>query len=173
MCKFTQNFSIVDIDAVKKILVPLSLPPARLQLRPDGDSRRGGAEVYDRLRAKWVALTPEEWVRQNFVDFLIENRGWPRALMANEVAITLNATSRRCDTVLYTRSLQPLCIVEYKAPEVAITQKVFDQIARYNSVLQAPYLVVTNGLRHFCCRYGGDAGYTFLRAVPTYAELQW
>lgn len=148
----------------------LNLPPAGAPVRADADSRRGGMEIYDPLRRKWVALTPEEWVRQHFTAFLATERAFPAALMANEVALRLNGTSRRCDTVVYDRSLRPLCIVEYKAPSVQITQKVFDQIARYNSVLMAPYLIVSNGLSHYCCRYGAT-GYTFLPEIPAYADM--
>ncbi len=148
----------------------LNLPECSLEVRPDEDSRRGGLEVYDALRRRWVALTPEEWVRQNFVSFLCGSRGFPAALMGNEVELKLNGTSRRCDTVVFTRGLKPLCIVEYKAPHIAITQKVFDQIARYNSVLLARYLIVSNGLHHYCCRFKGDS-YVFLRDVPAFAEM--
>ena len=156
---------------MNKELPALNLPGADLQLRPDEDSRKGGLEVLDRLRNKWVALTPEEWVRQHFVAFLMAERGFPAALMANEVALSLNGTARRCDTIIYTRALKPLCIVEYKRPDVAVTQKVFDQIARYNSVLRAPYLIVSNGLAHYCCRYTADGGYRFLRDVPEFAAM--
>ncbi|MCM1067796.1 MAG: type I restriction enzyme HsdR N-terminal domain-containing protein [Muribaculaceae bacterium] len=139
-------------------------------IRRAADSRRGGFEIFDGLRRKWVALTPEEWVRQHFVAFLMAERGFPQSLMANEVALSLNGQSRRCDTVVYSRGLKPMCIVEYKAPHVAVTQKVFDQIARYNSVLLAPYLIVSNGMNHYCCRYTGSA-YTFLPDIPAFADM--
>lgn len=148
----------------------LNLPAFGARVRPDADSVRGGLEIYDALRRKWVALTPEEWVRQNFVNFLVAERGYPSALMANEVEIKLNGLSRRCDTVVYDTRLQPRVVVEYKAPSVAITQKVFDQIARYNIVVNAGVLIVSNGLRHYCCRFDGE-GYRFLRDVPPYAQL--
>lgn len=148
----------------------LNLPAFGARVRPDADSVRGGLEIYDALRRKWVALTPEEWVRQNFVNFLVAERGYPAALMANEVEIKLNGLSRRCDTVVYDTRLQPRVVVEYKAPSVAITQKVFDQIARYNIVVNAGVLIVSNGLHHYCCRFDGE-GYRFLRDVPPYAQL--
>lgn len=148
----------------------LNLPAFGARVRPDADSVRGGLEIYDALRRKWVALTPEEWVRQNFVNFLVTERGYPAALMANEVEIKLNGLSRRCDTVVYDTRLQPRVVVEYKAPSVAITQKVFDQIARYNIVVNAGVLIVSNGLRHYCCRFDGE-GYRFLRDVPPYVQL--
>lgn len=147
---------------------PLNLPPAALQLRPGTD---GAVEVYDPLRKRWVVLTPEEWVRQHFVAYLQAALGFPAALIANEVGLHLNGCSRRSDTVVYDRTLRPLCLVEYKAPTVPITQKVFDQIARYNSVLHAKYLIVSNGLSHYCCRYRPDGGYTFLREIPAFEVM--
>lgn len=152
------------------VLQALNLPSFTPRLRPDADSLRGGLEIYDILRRKWVALTPEEWVRQSFVNFLVSERGFPAPLMANETEVKLNGLSRRCDTVVYDRNLRPLVIVEYKAPSVAITQKVFDQIARYNMVLRADYLIVSNGLRHFCCRFS-DNSYAFVREIPAFAEI--
>lgn len=148
----------------------LNLPPACVQVRRDGDSRRGGLEVYDSFRRRWVALTPEEWVRQNFVAFLVSSRAFPAELIANEVGLRLNGTMRRADTIVYTRALRPLAVVEYKAPDVAITQRVFDQIARYNIVFEAPYLIVSNGLKHYCCLYRGSS-YEFLPDIPTFDQM--
>ena len=91
--------------------------------------------------------------------------------MANEISLKLNGTARRCDTVIFDRALRPVAIVEYKAPSVALNQKVFDQIARYNSVLGAPFLIVSNGLRHYCCRYVRGTGYRFLNDIPAYSEM--
>ena len=147
----------------------LNLPAAPLSFR-SGAGRRGAPEVYDPLRAKWVALTPEEWVRQHFTSFLQNLRGFPARLMANEYGISLNGTSRRCDTVVFDTRLRIRVICEYKAPSVPITQKVFDQIARYNIVLEAPYLMVSNGLHHFCCRFHGDR-YEFLADVPDFETI--
>ena len=93
--------------------------------------------IFDVIRRRYVALTPEEWVRQHFVHFLLAHKGYPQALMANEVQVQLNGTKKRCDTVLYRRDLTARMIVEYKAPEIEITQKVFDQITRYNMVLKS------------------------------------
>ena len=148
----------------------LNLPPIDAAIRPDRDSRRGGLEIYDRLRRKWVALTPEECVRQHFVDFLIKFRMFPAGIMANEVGLTLNGTPRRADTIVYSNTLKPLVVIEYKAPDIAITQAVFEQAARYNMVFGAKYLIVSNGLRHFCCRYT-DKGYAFLNDIPFYDSL--
>lgn len=129
----------------------------------------GNPFIFDAVRRQYVALTPEEWVRQHFVHFLIHHKGYPQALMANEVQLKLNGMSRRCDTVIYNRALQPRIIVEYKAPTVSITQKVFDQICRYNMVLQVDYLIVSNGLAHYCCKVDNvNKTYTFLQEIPAY-----
>ncbi len=145
----------------------LNIPPAEVSVRPSGE----GYEIYDPLRRQWVWLTPEEWVRQHFSAWLIAEKGFPRSLMANEVGLTLNGLRRRCDTLVYDRALRPAVVVEYKAPAVNITQRVFDQIARYNMVLKARVLIVSNGLTHYCCRYSGD-GYEFMSYVPEFAEVE-
>ena len=124
-------------------------------------TRDGKRSIFDVIRRRYVALTPEEWVRQHFVHFLMTHKGYPQALMANEVQVQLNGTKKRCDTVLYRRDLTARMIVEYKAPEVEITQKVFDQITRYNMVLKVDYLIVSNcSVRN---PYGSNnAGYRYL-----------
>lgn len=132
----------------------------------------GRPAIFDFIRRRYVTLTPEEWVRQHFVHFLIEHKGYPRALMANEVQLKLNHTQKRCDTVLYRRDLTAQMIVEYKAPDVEITQAVFDQIGRYNLVLHVDYLVVSNGLQHYCCRMDYVQNrYQFLPDIPLYEKL--
>lgn len=128
--------------------------------------------ILDPLRRRWVALTPEEWVRQNFVRFLIEDREFPAALMNNEISLTQNGIKRRCDTLVADREGAPLVIVEYKAPSVEITQKVFDQIVRYNMVLRAKYLIVSNGMSHYCCKIDyEDNSYSFLAEIPCFNRL--
>ena len=135
-------------------------------------TKNGRNLIFDSLRRKYVALTPEEWVRQHFVHFLLSCKGYPSALMANEVQVRLNSTRKRCDTVLYRRDLTARMIMEYKAPDVEITQAVFDQITRYNMVLNVDYLVVSNGIQHYCCRLDyTDLSYRFLPDVPDYGSL--
>ena len=95
--------------------------------------------IWDCLRRRYIALTPEEWVRQHFVHYLIEYKSYPAALLANEVSLRLHGMSRRCDTVLYDREVRPRMIIEYKAPHIPVTQQVFDQICRYNFVLQVDW----------------------------------
>lgn len=140
-------------------LPELNLPPLTLQIKGD--------TIYDRLRGKYVALTPEEHVRQHFTAFLIECLGYRASLMGNEVSLTLYNTRRRCDTVVFDRSGKPWMIVEYKSPGVTLTQAVFEQIARYNLVLGARYIVVSNGLRHYCAEYSSGR-YTYLPQLPPY-----
>lgn len=151
-----------------KTLRPLSIPYASLRLAKD---EKDNLKVFDPLRKKFVALTPEEFVRQNFVGWLTTHFGYPASLMANEVEIELNGTKKRCDTVVYGRQCQPLMIIEYKAPDVEITQNTFDQIVRYNRELKARYLIVSNGRNHYCCviDYERDS-YNFIRLIPQYNE---
>ena len=158
-----QTQSHEDLPAA---LVPLNLPPQQVRLRRGAES----VEIYDPQRGKWLVVTPEEWVRQHFTAWLRDCRGYPAAMMANEVSLRLNGTLRRSDTVIYDRSLRPIAVAEYKAPGINITQRVFDQIARYNIVLGARVLMVSNGLCHYCCRYNGSS-YTFLPEIPPYDEI--
>ncbi len=147
---------------------PLNLPPVELKMT----SEEGLVKVWDSLREKYVALTPEEFVRQHFVSWLEKDRQIPRSAMANEVSIDLNGTRKRCDTVVYDRTGSPLMIVEYKAPGVQITQDTFDQIVRYNMVLRVRYLVVSNGVNHYFCRMDlPNETYHFIRQLPTYQEM--
>lgn len=134
--------------------------------------QQGRAVIFDVLRKKYVALTPEEWVRQHFVQFLINQKHYPAGIVANEISLHLNGTSKRCDTVVYDRQARPRMIVEYKAPNIEITQKVFNQISRYNIVLRVDYLIVSNGMQHYCCRMNYAANsYEFLKEIPDYNEL--
>ena len=134
--------------------------------------KNGKNVIFDSIRRRYVALTPEEWVRQHFVNFLIAHKGYPRELMANEVPITLNGTRKRCDTVLYKRDLSARMIIEYKAPGVEITQAVFNQIMRYNMVLRVEYLVISNGIQHFCCQMDyANNRYNFLQDIPDYHQI--
>jgi len=146
----------------------LNLPDCDLNLKKTPQ----GVVVFDILRKKNVALTPEEWVRQHFVHYLINAKQFPRELMANEVSLVQNGIKRRCDSLVADRTGQPLVIVEYKAPSVEITQSVFDQIVRYNMVLRARCLIVSNGMSHYCCIIDYDNNtYHFLPDIPSYEEL--
>lgn len=149
-------------------MIRLSLPSYDIKLR--GIDRR--PQVLDSLRRRWVALTPEEWVRQHFIHWLTVDLGYPAALLANEVQLHIGHKTLRADSVLYDRQLQPRMIIEYKAPHVEITQQVFDQVLTYNLQLQAPYLVVSNGIHHYCCRWDlNGKKYLFLDQIPYYEDL--
>lgn len=129
-------------------------------------------KIFDTLRGKYVALTPEEVVRQKFVNFLIHEKGYPQPLLANEVELRCGGKKMRCDTVVYKADgLKPVMIVEYKAPQVEITQRVFNQVLDYNSILKVPYLIMFNGNSFFCCKTGGNGNYEFLNEIPEYREL--
>lgn len=131
----------------------------------------GKQQVYDALRQKYVRLTPEEWVRQHFVQYLIQDRGVPRGLIAIEHAFTYQGMPRRADVIAHDRQGRPRLMAECKAPEVAVSQAAFDQVARYNKVVHATLLVVTNGRAHYCCRIDRAAGATaFLDHLPRYEE---
>lgn len=150
-------------------MVSLNLPP----FTPKVIEKEGKPMIFDQIRRKYVALTPEEWVRQHFVHFLMAEKNYPKELLANEVTLKLNRTTKRCDTVAYSSDLTPLVLVEYKSPDVTITQDVFDQIARYNRVLRVDYLIVSNGMQHFCCKLNySNNEYAYLQEIPTYEEIQ-
>lgn len=146
----------------------LNLPSYDVKLR----GTREKPEIFDFLRKRYVALTPEEWVRQHFTHWLVEHKGYPQALLGNEIELRVGEKRLRCDSILYDKAMQPRMIIEYKAPSIAITQKVFQQISTYNLLLHVDYLVVSNGLQHYCCRMDHERGqYEFLQEVPEYASL--
>ena len=149
-------------------MLRLNLPSYETKITESNGKR----QIFDTLRRCYVALTPEEWVRQHFVNFILEHKGYPATLMGNEVAITLNGMKRRCDTVVYDKALKPRMIIEYKAPTVKITKEVFAQISRYNLILKVDYLIVSNGLQHYCCKmdYANNT-FTFLQEIPEYNKV--
>jgi type I site-specific restriction endonuclease len=131
-----------------------------------------GKQIFDSIRSKYVALTPEEWVRQNFLQYLIQVKKMPQGLIRVEMSLELNGLAKRSDIVVHDRSGNPLLAVECKAPTVQITQSVFEQLARYNLLLNVPYLAVTNGLSHFFCKYSEtEKQYLFLEHIPEYDLL--
>jgi len=147
----------------------INLPEAELKIK----KQHGKDYVFDRLRKQFVRLTPEEFVRQQFVSFLIEHKGYPSGLLANEVTIALGNVKKRCDTILYDNHLRPRMIIEYKSPSIVISQKTFDQIAGYNMALQVPWITVTNGIQHFCCRVDYEKNeYIFKNEIPKHGELR-
>lgn len=155
------------MDTLPQLNIPLATD-IKFDMGADGVRR-----ILDPLRGKFVAITPEEWVRRNFTAWLINDLGYPAALMGNEISLKLNNTRRRCDTVLYFPDARtPRMIIEYKAPNIPVTQQVFDQITRYNMVLKAPYLAVSNGMHHYCIHVDYVARTTrFLTEFPLYPSL--
>ena len=147
----------------------LNLPKTDLKII----TKDGKLHVFDVFRRKYVALTPEEWVRQQFVHFLIGQKGYPAECIGNEISINLNGTKKRCDTVIYDGNAQPTMIVEYKSPQVEITQQVFEQISRYNIKLRVKWLIVSNGLQHYCCKIDYESGtYQFVEEIPAYNNIK-
>lgn len=137
------------------------------------DKQEGRRVVYDPIRQTYVRLTPEEWVRQHFVQYLIQEQGAPAGLVSVEASFRYQGQPRRADIVIYSRQGEPLLLVECKAPRVSIGQDAFDQGAQYNLVLGAPFLVVTNGQTHYACRVDFDArNYAFLDDLPCYEAMQ-
>ncbi len=129
-------------------------------------------EIFDVIRRKYVTLTDEEWVRQHCIAYLINEKKYPVSLIAVEKGLSVNGLRKRSDILIYTKDGLPKLIVECKAPTVNITNDVFDQIARYNMTLKVNYLMVTNGLQHYCCIINHEnATYQFLEEVPEYEEL--
>ncbi len=132
----------------------------------------GNFMIFDEIRKKYLVCTPEEWVRQNFIRFLIEEKGFPPQLMAIESGLKINSLQFRSDLLIYNRNGQPLLVVEFKAPSVKIKQQAFDQIARYNMQLQVPFLIVSNGMEHYCCHVNfKEKNYSFLKEIPEFSQL--
>lgn len=126
--------------------------------------------IFDKIRKKDVVLTDEEWVRQNFVDYLNKEKLYPLSIIALEKKCLVNETVKRTDILIFDRTGAPHIIVECKAPKVRIDQSTFDQIARYNMELNAKYLIVTNGLEHFYCQIDHqEKKYIFLKEIPNYS----
>lgn len=131
-----------------------------------------GDRIFDPVRHAWVALTPEEWVRQHVLNFLVHDLGCPASLMAVEKKLVLNKLTKRADIVVHGNDGQPLLLVECKAPQVKLDQSVFEQAARYNTVFKVPYLLITNGMVHYCCKVGQiGAKVEFLAALPSFGEM--
>lgn len=131
-----------------------------------------GERIFDPVRRVWVVLTPEEWVRQHVLNYLVKEAGCPVSLIAVERKLVMNGMTRRADLVVHDRRGRPVLLVECKAPEVKVGQSAFEQAARYNTVFRVPYLMVTNGLVHYVCSVEHDAGrIDFLPALPPYDQL--
>jgi hypothetical protein len=144
----------------------LNLPKYSLRIK----SKENKLYIFDRIRKKDIILTDEEWVRQNFIEHLIQYKKYPLSLMAVEKKCLVNNRTKRTDILIFDKKGKPFVIVECKAPQVEIDQGTFDQIARYNLALQAQFLIVTNGLQHFYCKMDHiNEKYQFLEDIPEYA----
>jgi type I site-specific restriction endonuclease len=146
----------------------LNLPAATLRIR----NNIGKQEIFDCIRKKFVVLTPEEWVRQHFIHYLTGHRNVPLSLIAVEASVHYHRLKKRSDILVYARDGAPCLIVECKAPEVPVTQAVFDQVAMYNRELKVPYLAVTNGITHFACHTDHVSGkIVFMKELPLYEQM--
>ncbi|MFM7310032.1 MAG: type I restriction enzyme HsdR N-terminal domain-containing protein [Flavobacteriales bacterium] len=146
----------------------LSFNAPDLRIQRDTDQ----TVVWDLWRKKWVVLTPEEWVRQHVAHHFVSQLGYPSGRIALEISLKVHAMTKRADMVVYSAQGKPILVVECKAPNVAITQSVMDQVARYNLALGVSILVVTNGQTTHCCRVNHhESSVEFISAIPTYAEM--
>lgn len=150
-------------------MIDLNLPKADFKIKIIESKKY----VFDNLRRKYVKLTPEEHVRQSFVSYLTGSLGYPAGLMGNEVSLTFNGMKFRCDTVLYDSFARPFMIIEYKAPDVTIDSEVLKQAYLYNRVLRVKYLVLSNGMAHYCFKIDYEANkIENMGCIPAYIELE-
>jgi hypothetical protein len=149
-------------------LQALNLPPYPFKISDEN----GQLTLFDEIRKKHIQITPEEWVRQHFVQYLINQKKYPKTLIKLEGGLRLNGMAKRSDIVVFNASGEKILMVECKAPSVAINQKVFDQIARYNMTHKVPLLAVTNGLEHYYCRVDFEKhAYQFIEELPEYSGV--
>lgn len=147
----------------------LNLPEYEFKTR---QLAKGSPEIFDPVRKKYLKLTPEEWVRQNFIQFLVSEKRYPQSLVLIEKGLTVNRMKKRFDAVVYSKEGNPLVLIEFKSPKVNINQKVFEQITAYNLQLKVRFLIVSNGLKHYCCSINYQTEkIEFLTDIPTYEEL--
>jgi hypothetical protein len=143
----------------------LNLPSYNFRIKDEGSKRY----IFDNIRKKFVVLTSEEWVRQNFMQYLIQEKSYPESLIVAEKKILLNDKPFRFDLLVYNRNGEPYLIAEIKAPHVRITQEVFDQVVRYNMALRVKLVVVSNGIDHFVCEVDyAERSYKYLKEVPSF-----
>ena len=149
-------------------MTELNLPSFQVNLRHQNEV----VEIFDVFRRKFIRLTPEEWVRQHFAHFLVNHKDYPKGLLSLEYSFKLESRQKRADIVAFNRQGKAIVIVECKAPEIKISQKVFDQIARYNMSLKVDYLILTNGLQHYACKLDYKSlSYQFLEDIPHFGAL--
>lgn len=148
--------------------VPLNFPQYPFRIKEEA----GAAYIFDDIRKKFLLLTPEEWVRQHVVKFLINEKSFPKTLIKLEGGLKLHTLQKRTDILIFDHSGEKIALVECKAPSVKITQATFDQIARYNMVHRTEWLMVSNGLNHYCCRINFEQhSYSFIPEMPNFYSL--
>jgi len=147
----------------------LNLPKYIFNIRTN---QSGKNEIFDDIRKKFVIVTPEEWVRQNFLRYLKEEKHYPSMLMSIEKGIKVNNMNKRFDAVIYNRNGQPLILIEFKSPNVKLSQKVMEQISRYNLSLKVSYLIISNGMSHYCCYVDQKTGaINFFNEIPDFEVI--
>lgn len=147
------------------MLPRLNLPPYDINVKGD--------QVWDRLRKKYILNTPEEWVRQNFIHYLILEKGYPEGRMVSEYLVKYNGMNKRCDIAIFDPYMKAISIIECKAPKIKITEDTFYQIAKYAHVLEAPLLILTNGFDHYCALIDRKTGeMKYVPEIPRYTELE-
>ena len=134
------------------------------------ENKNGGKQIFDCIRKKFVDLTPEEWVRQNLIRYLIDEKKVPTSLIAVEKQLLLNGTKRRTDIVVYNSTLTPILIVECKAPSISLNQSTINQALAYNMVLTVPFIILSNGLLHICIKYDNEKA-TLLKEIFSFDEM--
>jgi len=150
------------------MFTPLNLPPYPFKI----SKKENQHFIFDEIRKKHLVLTPEEWVRQHFIRFLVDEKLFPAGLLQIESGLQLNHTSKRSDILAYTLQGEKLMLIECKAPHIPISQATFDQAARYNSVYKAPWLAVTNGMQHYFAKIDHFNGsFSFVKELPLYSAL--
>ncbi len=141
----------------------LNFPAYNFQLKKQEDKWL----IFDPIRKKYYVLTPEEWVRQHTLQYLIQDKKYPKSLIAVEKELQINQTKRRFDIVVFNRQMRPEILVECKAPHITISQKTFDQANQYNWLLKAPFLFLTNGMKHYICQIDFKTNqFRFLKELP-------
>ncbi|MFZ4725455.1 MAG: type I restriction enzyme HsdR N-terminal domain-containing protein [Paludibacter sp.] len=151
-------------------MLQLNLPTYTFRIKKQNDK----TVIFDSQRKRFVSLTPEEWVRQNFIRFLIQEKGYPAAYIAIEKQLNYNGMKKRCDAILYNEDAQPVLIIELKSPNIAISQATFDQVAVYNAKLKVDFFMISNGIEHYCCRVNlENAKYEFFSEIPDFLSINF
>jgi len=149
-------------------MLQLNLPEYNFRIKKQDNK----LSIFDSQRKRYVSLTPEEWVRQHHIRFLIESKGYPAALLAIEKQLNMNGMKKRCDAILYDQNANPILIIELKAPNVPISQATFDQVAVYNAKLMVSFFMISNGIEHYCCKVNSEtARYEYFPEIPHYNQL--